>query len=30
MTWRGALITGLITVALFVLMGYSGFYIHGD
>lgn len=30
MTWRGILIVALITVFLFVLMLYSGFYMHGD
>jgi hypothetical protein len=30
MSWRGALIVGLITASLFVLMFYSGMYMHGD
>lgn len=30
MTWRGILVVALVTVLIFVLMGYSGFYMHGD
>jgi hypothetical protein len=30
MTWRGILVVALITLSIFVLMGYSGFYLLGD
>lgn len=30
MSWRGVLIVGLITAGLFVLMYYSGMFMHGD
>lgn len=30
MSWRGALIVALIVAGLYLLMGYSGMFIHGD